>query len=177
MSSAKDRINYITTAAFIAAVYAALTYLSGFFGLSYGPIQIRFSEALTVLPVFTPAAIPGLTVGCFLANISSFNLLDMLFGSAATFIAAVLTYLLRNVRFKGLPILAILPPVIINAFIIGAEINIFLLKGGPTFYGFVISAIGIGVGQLITCYGLGLPLYLLIKKRKLLNQNLKDVRK
>ncbi len=174
MSSAKDRINYITTAAFIAAVYAALTYLGGFFGLSYGPIQIRFSEALTILPVFTPAAIPGLTAGCFLANIGSFNLLDMLFGTLATFIAAVLTYFLRNIKFKNIPILALLPPIIINAFIIGAEIAVFLLSKGPSFYGFVISSIGIGIGQLITCCGLGIPLYLLIKNRKILSYTFLD---
>ena len=67
----KSKINYIVTGALIAALYAGLTYLSNIFGLAYGPIQLRFSEVLTILPVFTPAAIPGLTVGCFIANIGS----------------------------------------------------------------------------------------------------------
>ncbi len=177
MSSAKDRINYITTAAFIAAVYTALTYLGGFFGISYGPVQIRFSEALCILPVFTPAAISGLTVGCFLANVGSFNLLDMIFGTSATLIAAVLTYYLRNIRFKRLPLLALLPPVVINALIIGAEISIFFLPQEAFFYGFIISALEIGLGQLIACYGLGLPLYFILKSRRILNYNLFNQRK
>ena len=87
----KKRINFIITGALIAAVYAGLTYLSNVFGLAYGPIQLRVSEVLTLLPVFTPAAIPGLTIGCFIANIGSFNMLDMIFGSFATLIAAVVT--------------------------------------------------------------------------------------
>jgi uncharacterized membrane protein len=172
MSTNKERINYITTAAIIAAIYAALTYFGAFFGLSYGPIQIRFSEALTALPIFTPAAIPGLTVGCFLANIGSFNLLDMVFGTLATLIAAILTYYLRNITFKNLPLLALFPPVIINALIIGAEIAYFFLPGGPSFYGFIISALEVGCGQLIACYGLGLPLYLTLKTKKIKKLNL-----
>ncbi len=177
MSSAKERLKYITTAACIAAVYAALTYLGGFFGLSYGPIQVRFSEALTVLPIFTPAAILGLTVGCFIANIGSFNLIDMVFGTLATLIAAVLTYLWRNLRFKSLPLLALLPPVLINAVIIGLEIAIFFLPGGLSAYGFLISAAQVGTGQLIACYGLGLPLYLTLKSRKVSKLNLFITRK
>lgn len=166
MASPKQRLKYITEAACIAAVYAALTYLGGFFGLSYGPIQIRFSEALTVLPIFTPAAIPGLTVGCFIANIGSFNLLDMVFGTLATLIAAMLTYFLRNIKFKKLPLLALLPPVIINAVIIGLEIAFFFLPKSFSFYGFLISALEVGLGQIIACYGLGLPLYLALGSKK-----------
>lgn len=172
MSTNKDRINYITAAAVIAAIYAALTYLGGFFGLSYGPIQIRFSEALTILPIFTSAAIPGLTVGCFLANIGSFNLLDMVFGTIATLISAFLTYYLRNIRIKKLPLLALFPPVIINAVIIGAEIAVFYFPNGFSFLGFIISALEVGVGQLIACYGLGLPLYLALKSKKITKLNL-----
>ncbi len=172
MSIKKSRINYITAAAVIAAIYAALTYLGGFFGLSYGPIQIRFSEALTVLPIFTPAAIPGLTVGCFIANIGSFNPLDMIFGSFATFLAALLTYFLKDITFKKLPILALLPPIIINALLIGFEIAVFYLGEGYSFYGFIISAIEVGIGQFIACYGLGLPLYLALKTKKITKLNL-----
>lgn len=177
MSTQKERLKYITTAACIAAIYAGLTYLGSFFGLSYGPIQIRFSEALTVLPLFTPAAIPGLTVGCFIANIGSFNLLDMVFGTMATLIAALLTFFWRNVKFKGLPLLPILPPVLINALIIGLEIAIFFLPDGLSFYGFLISAIEVGVGQIIACYGLGIPLYLTLNSQKISRLNLFDIRK
>ncbi len=175
MSTAKQRLNYITTAAVIAAIYAGLTYLGNFFGLSYGPIQVRFSEALTILPLFTPAAIPGLTIGCFIANIGSFNPIDMIFGTFATFLAAVLTYLTRKIIFKKLPLLPILFPVIVNAFIIGLELALFYLNGF-TFAGFVISALEVGTGQLIACYGLGLPLYFTLKGRKFSKFNLLNPR-
>ena len=166
MRKTKIDLNFITTAALIAAIYAALTYFGSFFGLSYGPIQVRFSEALTVLPIFTPAAIPGLTIGCFIANISSFNLLDMVFGTLATLIAAILTYFLRNIKWGKLPLLALLPPVIINAVVIGLEIAFFFLPKGFSVYGFLISALQVGLGQIIACYGLGIPLYLTLKSQK-----------
>jgi uncharacterized membrane protein len=168
MTTRKEKLNYITTAAIIAAIYAALTYLGAVFGLSYGPIQLRFSEALTILPVFTPAAIPGLTVGCFIANIGSFNLLDMVFGTLATLIAAILTRMFKDIKFKGLPLLSLFPPVIVNAIIIGLEIAIFLLPDGLSLYGFLISALEVGIGQLIVCYALGIPFYLTVQKTKLI---------
>ena len=166
MRKTKINLNFITTAALIAAIYATLTYFGSFFGLSYGPIQVRFSEALTVLPVFTPAAIPGLTIGCFIANIGSFNLLDMVFGTLATLIAAILTYFLRNIKWGKLPLLALFPPVIINAVVIGIEIAVFFLPKGFSIYGFLISALQVGFGQIIACYGLGIPLYLALKSQK-----------
>ncbi len=172
MNKQKTRLKYIITAALIAAIYAALTYFGAFFGLSYGPLQIRFSEALTILPLFTPAAIPGLTVGCFIANIASFNPLDMIFGTFATFLAALLTYFLKDITFKKLPLLAIFPPVIINAILIGFEIAVFFLGDGYSFYGFIISAIQVGAGQIIACYGLGVPLYLALKSKKLSKLNI-----
>ena len=168
MKNPKEKLQYITTAAIIAAVYAALTYFGAFFGLSYGPIQLRFSEVLTILPVFTPAAIPGLTIGCFIANIGSFNMIDMVFGTLATFLATVLTRILKDFKLKGIPFLAFFPPVIINALIIGLEIAIFFLPEGLSWYGFVISALQVGTGQLIVCYALGIPFYLTVKKTKLI---------
>ncbi|MBR2447433.1 MAG: QueT transporter family protein [Clostridia bacterium] len=168
MTNSKAKLQYITTAAIIAAVYAALTYFGSFFGLSYGPIQLRFSEVLTILPIFTPAAIPGLTIGCFIANIGSFNLLDMVFGTLATLIAAILTRLFKDIKFKGIPLLSLFPPVIVNALIIGLEIAIFFLPEGLSLYGFLISALQVGTGQLIVCYVLGIPFYFTVKKTKLL---------
>ena len=168
MKNPKAKLQYITTAAIIAAIYAALTYFGAFFGLSYGPIQLRFSEVLTVLPIFTPAAIPGLAVGCFIANIGSFNLIDMVFGTIATLIAAILTRLFKDITLKGLPLLSLFPPVIVNALIIGLEIAIFFLPEGLSFYGFLISAFQVGIGQLIVCYVLGIPFYLTVKKTKLI---------
>lgn len=168
----KKRLNYVVTGALIAAAYAGLTFLSNIFGLAYGPIQLRISEVLTILPVFTPAAIPGLTIGCFIANIGSFNVVDLLFGTAATLIAAVMTYYLRSVRFKGIPFLAFLPPVLVNAVIIGFEISVFFLPEGLTLWGFVISGLEVGIGELIVCYVLGTPFYLLLKKYNIFEKNL-----
>lgn len=165
--SRKENINFIITGALIAAVYAGLTFLSNAFGLAYGPIHLRISEVLTLLPVFTPAAIPGLTVGCFIANIGSFNAADMIFGTLATLIAAIITYLLRNVTVKKLPILSMLSPVIVNALIIGLEIAILFLPEGYSFWGFIISALEVGAGELIVCFVLGVPFYLAVNKYRI----------
>ena len=165
--SRKENINFIITGAFIAAAYAGLTYLSNVFGLAYGPIQLRISEVLTLLPIFTPAAIPGLTVGCFIANIGSFNAADMIFGTFATFVAAVLTYYLRNIKVKRLPVLSMLAPVIINAFIIGFEIAVLFLPEGYSFWGFIISALEVGAGEFIVCFCLGIPFFLAVEKYKI----------
>lgn len=171
----KSKINYIVTGALIAALYAGLTYLSNIFGLAYGPIQLRFSEVLTILPVFTPAAIPGLTVGCFIANIGSFNMLDMIFGSFATLLAAVATYYLRNIKIKGLPILSMLCPVIANAVIIGLEIAWFFMPEASLIYGFLISAFEVGISELVVCVGFGIPFYLIVKKYRIFERKFTKV--
>lgn len=163
----QEKTRFIITGALIAAAYAGLTYLSNVFGLAYGPIQLRLSEMMTVLPVFTPAAIPGLTMGCFIANIGSFNAADMLFGTLATLAAAILTYHLRDIKWRNLPILALLPPVLINAILIGFEIALFYLPEGFGFWGFIISGIEVGIGQVIVCYIFGIPFYLAVKKYKI----------
>ena len=167
MSKSRDRITYIVTGALIAAAYVGLTFLSNIFNLAYGQIQFRVSEVLTILPIFTPAAIPGLTIGCFIANIASFNPLDMIFGTSATLIAALLTYFLRNIRFKGIPLLSMLPPVIINAVVIGLELAFFFLQNVSLLWGFAISALEVGLGELVICVGLGIPFYLAIEKNGL----------
>lgn len=171
MQNRKSKIEFIVTGALIAAAYVGLTYLCNIFSLAYGPIQLRISEVLTLLPIFTPAAIPGVTLGCFIANIGSFNALDMIFGTAATLIAAILTYYLRNIKFKGLPLLSMLPPVIINAVVIGLEIAFFFLPEGFTVWGFVISGLEVGLGELIVCVVLGTPFYLLVKKNNIFKES------
>ena len=163
----RERTNYIITGAIIAAAYAALTYLSNAFSLAYGPIQLRLSEFLTILPLFTPAAIPGLTIGCFIANIGSFNAADLIFGTIATLGAAALTFILKNKTVKGLPIFAFLPPIVINALVIGFEISVFYLTKKGFLYGFLISVLQIGLGELIVCLCFGIPFYLVIKKYKI----------
>ncbi|WP_044641030.1 QueT transporter family protein [Risungbinella massiliensis] len=143
----------ITIIAVIAALYAALTL--AFAPISYGALQFRISEALTVLPFFTPLAIPGLTLGTFIANMqSSFAILDMVIGSIATLIAATLTY---KVRKKWL---APLPPVIMNALIIGTMISI-LSNYEPSI---PVAIAYVGLGQLGVCYLLGYPLLLVLEK-------------
>lgn len=166
MTEARKKIHYTVTGALIAAAYVALTFLSNVFSLAYGPVQFRVSEVLTLLPIFTPAAIPGVTVGCFIANIASFNVLDMLFGTAATLVAAILTYLLKGIKIKGLPLLAMLPPVIVNSAVIGLEISVFYLPNGGSLWGFVISALEVGLGELAVCIGLGIPFYYTISRFK-----------
>lgn len=163
----KKKTLFIVRAAVIAAIYAGLTYLSSVFGIAYGPIQFRFSEALTILPAFSPAAIPGLTIGCFLGNITSpYGLVDIVCGTAATLVAAVLSYLTRKVKFKNLPVFSALFPVIANAIIVGIEITWFMPEGFKI-QAFLINALQVGLGELVVCYGLGLPLYKFIEKTKL----------
>ncbi|MBQ8209396.1 MAG: QueT transporter family protein [Clostridia bacterium] len=144
---------YVTQAAVIAALYVALTYASNALGLAYNAIQFRLSEILTVLPVFTPAAIPGLVIGCIIANLSSpFGIIDIICGSLATLLAAVSTYWLRNIRFKGAPLLATLPPVIFNSIIIGLEI---WYLGDKTAELFFISALEVSAGEIVMCSIIG----------------------
>ena len=110
----KQKTLYLTRAAIIAALYVALTFLSASLNLALGPIQLRFGEALCILPLFTPAAIPGLFVGCILANMLSGAIpLDVVFGSVATLLGAVGTYVLRKK-----PILSLLPPIAANTAIV-----------------------------------------------------------
>ena len=120
----KKKTTFVVQAAVIAALYAGLTYAASILNVAYGSIQFRFSEALTILAAISPAAIPGLTIGCFLGNITSpYGIIDILCGTAATFIAAVLSYKTRNVKFKSLPLLSAFFPVIANAVIFGLEIT------------------------------------------------------
>lgn len=146
----------IAQAAIIAALYAALTVL--IIPASYGIMQFRISEALTVLPIFTPAAIPGLFIGCVVANIvSPVGLIDIFVGSAATLIAAVLTYKLRDNK-----LVALLPPVIANAVLVGFELYKFYNVGFPL----PACMFWVGLGEAAAVYALGYPLSLLLEKHR-----------
>jgi uncharacterized membrane protein len=160
----KNKIKQTVFGALIAAAYFVLTWLSSLMGLAYGGIQLRISEALCVLPAFTPAAISGLAVGCALANLTSpFGLVDIIFGTVATAVAALLTRLIAR---RGLPAWLIpLPSVVINALLVGTEVAIFAAEASVAV--FAIAAAETFVGQLAACYGLGLPLYYFIKSRNL----------
>ena len=163
----KKKVNFVVLAGIIAAIYAGLTYFAAILNVAYGGIQFRFSEALTMLAVFSPTAIPGLTIGCFLGNITSpYGIVDIICGTLATLIAAVLSYKTRNIKFKDLPLLSALFPVISNAIIVGLEITLFMPEGFK-FEAFLISALQVGLGELVMCYGLGIPLYKVVKRLKL----------
>ena len=160
----KLNVKFIATSAVIAAAYVALSLLSAAFGLAFGPVQLRLSEVLCILPVFTPAAIPGLFVGCIVSNILSFSPLDILFGSFATLIAAVLTRAFRNIRFKDIPLLSLFPPVIVNAVIVGTEIAVFFMPNEAFLPAFLINAVQVFLGQMIVCYVFGIPFYFAMKR-------------
>ena len=141
-------VRNLTFSAVLAAVYAALTLFLPI--PQYGAVQIRFAEALTVLPFFFPAATPGLFVGCVIANLPSPYFLDVFFGSAATLLACLWTGRLRN-RW-----LAPLPPVVCNAIIVGAEIALIDTDSSATFWpAFALNALTVGFGELLACCVLG----------------------
>jgi uncharacterized membrane protein len=144
---------FIAQASVIAALYAALTIALA--PISYGQIQVRVSEVFTILPFFTPDAIPGLFVGCIIANIfGGGGLPDILFGSLATLLAAYLTYKMPK-RF-----LAPLPPVVVNGIVVGFVLN-YLYK-----VPLLITIGWVALGELIVCYALGLPLLMQLDKYK-----------
>lgn len=143
----KNTVN-IAAGALTAALYVVLTLMSSAFGLSSGVVQVRFSEALTVLPVFFPAAVPGLFTGCVISNIiTGCALWDVVFGSLATLIGAVLTYFIG----KKHKLLAVIPPVISNSVIIPFVLKyVYNLDGGLWFFVITVFA-----GEFISCGVLG----------------------
>ncbi len=148
---------FLTEAAAIGAIYVVLTLLLA--PLSFGEVQIRFSEALTILPFFTPAAIPGLFIGCIIANLLGGAIpVDIIFGSIATLIGAVFTYKLRNSnRF-----LAPIPPIAANAIIVpfvlrfGYEVNLPI----------PLMMLTVGIGEVVSCAIVGLILQTALLKYK-----------
>lgn len=168
----KKSTKYIVQAATIAALYAVMTILQNVLlpGSASAAIQFRVSEVLTILAVFTPAAIPGLTIGCIIANISSLSVLgpyDMIFGSLASLLAAICMYALRNVRWFSLPVLAALMPALANGLLVGFEIEFFFVEGGFHFGDFLLQGGLVAVGELGVLLILGLPLAKLIEKQQL----------
>ena len=156
---------YIVQGAIIAALYAALTILQNVLipGSASMAVQFRISEALTILALYTPAAIPGLTIGCVIANISSIPALgpyDLIFGSIATLLATLAMYALRNVRFFKLPVLAALMPALFNGIIVGFEIDFFFINNAQAFnfIDFLVQGGLVALGELAVLFVLGLPL-------------------
>lgn len=160
MPKSKFTTRQLATAGIIAAIYTVLSLFASVFGIAYGPIQCRFSEALTVLPFLMPEAIPGLFIGCLVTNLmSTVGPLDIIFGSLATLIAAVWT---RKMPNKWL---APLPPVLCNAVIIGAMIAWYEVGFTSAFWAsFAFNAFTVGLGEAIACYVLGLLLLQVMEK-------------
>ena len=164
----------ISKQAMIAAIYTVVSVCLS--AITYGPVQIRISEALTLLPLFAFGNVWGVTIGCFLTNVIGFftganilGSLDIIFGTLATFFAALATYLLRNIKVKGLPILAVLPPIIFNAVVIGWELCV-LINGGFNPVVFIAQAASVAAGQIISCGVIGLFMVKTIEKNLTLKE-------
>lgn len=160
---------YLVQAAFIAAVYAALTYFLE--PISFSSAQLRVSEALTLLPVLTPAAIPGLTIGCIIANLTSpYGIVDIICGSVATLLAALCTRAARNIRIKNVPVVSASFPVLFNSIIVGAEISL-MSTDGFSLPVFAVTALSVAAGEAIACFILGLLLNGALERTKIFERN------
>ncbi len=168
------KVNNLSKQAMIAALYTVISLVMA--PIAFGSVQARVSEALTLLPVFGIGNVWGVTVGCFLTNLvglatgaNILGSLDIIFGTAATFVAALLTYLFRNIRIKGIPVLSALPPVIINAIVIGWELCI-MINGEFHPVIFAAQALSVGIGQALSCGIIGLVLVRVIENNKRLKE-------
>ena len=169
MNQKKLSVRRLVRCAVIAAVYVVVCLVLAPF--SYGAVQVRVAEALCLLPVFGAEYIVGVTLGCFLANLLGSTVIDVVFGTAATLLACLVTYKLRDIRIKGLAIPASLPPVFFNMIIVGAfEITVFFSDGAPTAALAVFNAVTVGIGELISCTVLGVALVKLIESNASLNR-------
>ena len=161
----RSRTRFLAQGAMIAALYAGLTYMQNFLipGSATWAIQFRASEALCVLALFTPAAIPGLTVGCVLFNLTFAGALplDVPLGGLATLLAVAGMYGLRNVKIKGYPLLAMFLPALTNAFLVGWELSVYI--GG----GFWLNALYVAIGEAAVLLTLGSALYCALRSRGL----------
>ena len=158
----RKKIINLSIAAIIAALYVVLTYLASAMGLASFAVQVRFSEALTILPIFTPAAIPGLFIGCILANVlTGCALWDVVFGSLATLLGALGTYYLKKHQ-----IIATIPPIIANTVIVPfVLLNVYNLEGTYWFF-----ALTVCLGEIISCGILGTLLRKSLEKRNLFDR-------
>lgn len=167
-------IRKLVRAAVIAALYMALSIV--FAPISFSSVQVRISEALTLLPILCPEAVIGVTVGCFLSNLLFSTPIDMVVGTLATLLAALATRKLRRFRFKGLALVGSLPPVLFNAVIVGIELTLLYNPGsGAGMYAF--NMLTVGIGQVISCCVLGVLLVWGIEKKPALLRFFSDEQK
>lgn len=159
------KTRFMAHGALIAALYVALTYLQNFLlpGTTSMAIQFRFSEALCVLAFFTPAAVPGLTLGCLIFNVSYSHTLplDFLLGTLATFLAVGGMYLTRRWTVKEYPLLGMFLPAVTNAILVGWEVSVYV--GG----GFWLNALYVAIGEIAVLLTAGTALFYAIRKRNL----------
>lgn len=156
---------FLAYGALIAALYTVLCYLQNFLlpGSATWAIQMRLSEALCVLSFFTPAAIPGLSLGCLLFNLtySATLPLDFLVGTLATYLACQGMYLLRKMTVRSLPLPGLLLPALFNAILVGWELSVYI--GG----GFLLNALYVAIGEAVVLLIPGTALYYLLRSRGL----------
>ena len=161
----KRSARFVVHAAVIAALYAVLTHMQNILlpGSASMAIQMRISEALCVLAFFTPAAIPGLTIGCLVFNLTFAGTLplDFLVGTLATYLAAQGMWLTRNRTVKGYPLFGMLLPALTNAILVGWELAVYI--GG----GFLLNAVYVAIGEAVVLLVLGTALYYALKRRSL----------
>ena len=158
-----QKVLLLTQAAMIAALYVVLTFIANAFGLANYAVQVRFSEALTILPYFTPAAIPGLFIGCLLSNILTGCIVpDILFGSLATLIGALGTYALRKWKWCA-PVCPILANILIVPLVLIYGYGL-LIDGASFFYCYGYYAMTVGAGEIISCGILGMILLFTLEK-------------
>ena len=164
-----NRTRFLAHAAIIAALYAVLTHLQNLIlpGSATWAIQMRLSEALCVLSFFTPAAIPGLSLGCLLFNLtySATLPLDFLVGTLATYLACQGMYLLRKMTVRSLPLPGLLLPALFNAILVGWELSVYI--GG----GFLLNALYVAIGEAVVLLIPGTALYYLLRSRGLARLN------
>lgn len=170
----RKNTRFLTHAAIIAALYAVLTHLQNLLlpGSASWAVQMRLSEALTVLACFTPAAIPGLALGCLVFNISYAAALplDFLVGTLATYLAAQCMWWCRNRKVRGLPLLSFLMPALFNALLVGWELTVYI--GELSFW---LNALSVALGEVAVVVSLGAALYCAIRDRGL-DKRLFDMR-
>lgn len=162
----KIKTEKLTQIALIAAVYTALTIM--FAPIGFGVVQFRISEALTMLAIFSPYSAVAVTLGCFVSNLIGMFMgvtviWDVIFGTLATAIAALLSYMFRNVRIKNLPVLSALMPVIFNALIIGIMLS-FVFSDNNSMSIMLMNIFSVGIGEFVVCFLFGIPLAMVLEK-------------
>ncbi len=159
----KNNVKGMTQAGIIACLYAVLTLIPGLSALSFGPVQLRVSEMMTLLPILTPAAIPGLTVGCLISNLlGSPMILDSVLGTAATLLAAIFTRVLRKKTAAALAM-----PAVFNGIIVGSMITLFYSEKAFSVKLLIINMLSVAAGELMVCFILGYPFVKILKKHNI----------